>query len=472
MKNEHNSRRRNERAGPHTLTRRSFLRTTAAAAAGCMSLPGSVYSGNTMQPNFIIFYTDDQGYGDVGCYGADELQTPHMDALAASGVRFTDWYSNSPVCSPSRASLLTGLYPQRAGVPEILGGRGSAGLPPEHPTLADLLKPLGYSTGLVGKWHLGGKDEYLPTARGFDSFFGHLGGCIDYYSHLFIWGVSVPHHDLWRDTTEVWENGEYFTHLITREAKSFLRDNREGPFYLNVAYNAPHYPMHAPKEYFERFAHLPKQRQAQAVMVATIDDSIGAIMEELDALGLRENTVIFFQSDNGPSVELRNFLSQEEGLYLGGSAGGLRGHKASLFEGGIRMPAWLSWPGHIPAGRISTGVGAAMDILPTFLGIAGGTVPGNLNLDGRDILPMAMGEKHSPHDRVFWAYSGQRAVRQGRWKLTLDPKLDFDRKADEEVFLADLGTDPEESVNLAEQQPELVRQLTEAIEAWEADCKS
>ena len=304
--------------------------------------------------------------------------------------------------------------------------------------------------------------------HGFDEFFGHVGGCIDYFSHLFVWGQDVPWHDLWRGTEEVWENGEYFTHLITRECKRFLREQKDEPFFLYVPYNAPHYPMHAPAEYFERFEDLPTVRRHQAAMVAAADDSVGAIVAELDALGLRDDTVVFFQSDNGPSVEKRNFMSMEdEDYYYGGSTGGLRGYKASLFEGGIRMPAWLSWPGHIPEGRTIDGVGLAMDILPTFLKIAGAETPEGCGLDGKDILPMAQGKASSPHDDIFWAYKDQRAVRRGKWKLTLNPIIDFRRTCPDRVFLADLENDPGEKINIASEQPALTRELKIAIMDWE-----
>lgn len=449
-----------------TIPRRDFLctSTSAALAAACMGLTQKAHPAP--RPNFIIFYTDDHGFGDIGCFGA-EFATPKMDALAASGVRFTQWYSNSPVCSPSRASLLTGRYPQRAGVPEILGGRGSDGLPNDQLTLAEALKPLGYRTGIIGKWHLGGKEYCIPTARGFDEFYGHLGGCIDYYSHLFIWGTSTPHHDLWRNTEEIWENGTYFTHLITREAKRFLNDNKDRPFFLYVPYNAPHYPLHAPPEYFDRFPQLPAPRRHLAATVAAVDDSMGEIVSWVDTLGLRENTLIFFQSDNGPSNEVRNFLSREpDKLYLGGSAGVFRGHKASLFEGGIHVPAFLSWPGVIPAGKTIGELGAAMDIFPTFLNLAGGAVPEDYPLDGRDILAMAQGKARSPHDYLCWEYGKQRAVRNGRWKLTLNAKLDFNRAADESIFLADLNADPGESTNLADRHPDKVRELRGILAAW------
>ncbi len=422
------------------------------------------------KPNILIFYCDDLGYGDVGFNGAEDVKTPHLDRLAASGVCFTQWYSNSPVCSPSRASLLTGRVPHRCGVPDNTEGRGFPGLPEDELTLAQLLKKDGYKTGLCGKWHLGSTPESTPNAKGFDSFYGFHGGCVDYYSHLFVWGADVPLHDLWRNEEEIYENGQYLMHSITREALDFLDKNQDDPFFLYVAFNAPHYPMHAPPEYFERFAHLPEPRRTQAAMVATIDDAVGAIIGKLEALGLRENTVVYFQSDHGPSNERRNFLRQEtDEIYTGGSTGGLRAHKASLFEGGIRVPSLMSWPGQIPAGQRCNEVGVAVDILPTMLNIAGVPLPQDRVLDGVDILPMAKGQAGSPHGDLFWGFKNQRAVRRGPWKLVLHPMLDFERFADDDIFLANMEDDPGETQNLAGLRPEIVQELTEAIQNWERD---
>ena len=222
-----------------------------------------------MKPNFITILTDDHGYGDLGCMGADDLKTPHLDRLAAGGARFSDWYSNSPVCSPSRAALLTGRHPARTGITDVLGGhRSEPGLSPEIPTLATALKPLGYRTGLVGKWHLGVAEGFRPSDHGFDDWFGLLSGTIDYFSHidynLWPWDPTYyPVHDLWENDTEVWRNGRYMTELISENAVEFLRrgEGSDTPFFLHVAYNAPHSPMHAPAEYIDRFPELTPARR-------------------------------------------------------------------------------------------------------------------------------------------------------------------------------------------------------------------
>lgn len=420
------------------------------------------------KPNFIIIYCDDLGYGDLGCYGSDTCRTPNLDALAADGIRFTDWYSNSPVCSPSRASLLTGKYPIHAGVSQILGGkRGTPGLPVTETTLAAALKSAGYHTALFGKWHLGMSREHSPNAHGFDEFFGFKAGCIDYYSHIFYWeqanGVN-PVHDLWHNETEVWENGRYMTSLITEKAVRYIEEVK-GPFFLYVAYNAPHYPMHAPKEYMDRFAHLPWDRQVMAAMIAAVDDGVGEIVRALKSKGMYEDTVIFFSSDNGPSTESRNWLDGKEDLYYGGTAGVFRGHKASLFEGGIREPAILCYPAGLPRGVVNRDVYAMMDIMPTFLSLAG-IDPSKYHMDGVNIYDALQSSANPPQRSLYWEYAGQLAIRQGPWKLVLNGKLDFTRGTAEPVHLSNLIEDPGERTNLADQYPELVRKLTEEVTLW------
>ena len=433
---------------------------------------------NDDRPNFIIFYTDDQGYGDLSCMGATDFQTPHLDALAASGVRFTNWYSNSPVCSPSRASVLTGRYPIHAGVRSILGGhRQSTGLPQETPTVARALKAEGYRTAMFGKWHLGVADDSQPHNHGFDEWFGFLAGCIDYYSHIFYWGIGGgidPVHDLWENGKEIYDNGRYFTELITERTVDYIdrvaASDDEAPFFLFVPYNAPHYPMHAPQEYLDRFPDLPWDRQIMAAMLGAMDDSVGEVLAALDRHGLRDNTLCFFQSDNGPSRETRNWLDGTEDPYYGGTTGKLKGHKFSLYEGGIRMPAIMSWPARIPAGQVIDEVGAAMDIFPTFIGATGGN-PGAYELDGRDVLPMVTQSAPSPHDQIFWELGKQTAVRRGNWKLVLNGQLVEGAPAQDDVFLSDLAADMGERTNLSSDRPELAAELKAAAEEWRADME-
>lgn len=423
------------------------------------------------RPNYVIILTDDQGYGDLSCMGCTDFRTPYLDRLAESGVRFTDWYSNSPVCSPSRAALLTGRYPVRAGVRSILAGhRQATGLPPSTPTLATALRPLGYRSAMIGKWHLGVTEACRPHNHGFDEWFGFLAGCIDYYSHIHYWGERRgynPVHDLWENNREVWLNGEYFTEVVTERAVDFIRRSAasDQPFFLYVAYNAPHYPMHAPAEYLERFPELPWDRAIMAAMLSAMDDGVGDIVAALERYGVRENTCIFFQSDNGPSREARNWLDGTPDPYYGGSAGALKGHKYSLYDGGIRMPALLSWPARIPSGQVVREVGAAMDIFPTFLAAAGGD-PSRYALDGLDLFPMVASGAPSPHDSIFWEQGGQTAMRRGDWKLVLDGQLVEGAPAEDEIHLAHLGEDPAERVNLRLECPELCETMLEEVRAW------
>jgi len=428
------------------------------------------------KPNIVVIYADDLGYGDLGCYGSDAIQTPHLDHLAAQGVRFTNWYSCSPVCSPSRAALLTGRYPARTGVTSILGGkRGMTGLPADELTLAKLLKPLGYATGIFGKWHLGMAPENGPNAHGFDDFFGFLAGCVDYYSHIFYWGQATgvnPTHDLWQNDKEIWHNGEYLTDLITQRAIDFIERHADQPFFLYVPYNAPHYPMHAPQHYLDRFPDLPPDRRIMAAMIAAMDAGVGEIIQALRRIGTYDDTLIFFSSDNGPSTESRNWLDGTEDRYYGGSAGIFRGHKGSLFDGGIREPTLLSYPAKIQAGQVCDEVGMMADIVPTVLALVGGNVTADHIVDGKNMLPVLSEGAPSPHERIFWEYEGQLAVREGSWKLVLNGKLDMGRPIADRVHLSNLDDDPGERLNLAAQQPERVEQLRAAIHRWYADITS
>jgi len=424
------------------------------------------------QPNVIFIMTDDQGYGDLSCMGSGDVRTPHIDRLAAAGARFTEGYSCSPVCSPSRAGLLTGRYPGNAGVRAILAGhRTASGLTPEVPTIASALKANGYDTACIGKWHLGLKPECRPNRNGFDYFFGFLAGCIDYYSHIFYHGMGGrgkdPTHDLWENDSEVYHNGEYFTDLVTDKSVQYIREhaNSAKPFFLYTAYNAPHYPMHAPDKYVDRFRHLPWDRRMMAAMLSGVDDGVGAVTAELERQGILDNTIIYYQSDNGPSRESRNWLDGSPDAYYGGTAGGLTGHKFSLYEGGIRVPMLLRWTNNIPAGQVIDEPVIAADLFPTILSATGISAEG-YELDGRGILPVAAQGAPSPHDMLFWEMDGQIAVRQGKYKLVLNGVLEEFEQPRAQVWLSDLSADRSESVNLAEALPEVAARLTRAAIAW------
>ena len=426
------------------------------------------------KPNYIIFLTDDQGYGDLSCMGSKDFFTPNIDMLAEKGVRFTNWYSNSPVCSPSRASLLTGRYSGNAGVRAILDGhRTATGLPPKTPTIAKALKDEGYQTYMAGKWHLGMSEECTPNNHGFDHWYGFKAGCIDYYSHIFYWGMNNPGpginptHDLWEDDKEIWNNGEYFTESITNKALEYIRKTAESsePFFLYVPFNAPHYPMHAPKKYMERFSHLPWDRQVMAAMLSAVDDGIGKIMAELETQGLENNTCTFFTSDNGPSRESRNWLDGNLDCYYGGTTGGLKGHKFSLFEGGIKVPGIIHWPEKLPAGKTVDAPFASMDIFPTFLNAASGKLD-DYEIDGTDIIPYLQNDKLECQRDLYWEMQDQTAVRRGDWKLVINGQTVEEESCGNPLHLTNIVNDFSEKINLANDNPELCAELKESAEKW------
>lgn len=424
------------------------------------------------EPNVIVIMTDDQGYADLSCAGSADLSTPHLDQLAAGGARFTNFYAGSAVCSPSRAALLSGRYPGNAGVRSILAGhRTATGLSPKVPTIASILRSTGYQTSMIGKWHLGVAEASRPDQHGFDDWYGFLAGCVDYYSHIFYWGMADgrtdPVHDLWDNGHETFDNGTYLTDLITRRAVSQIRTaaRSNNPFFTYVAYNAPHYPMHAPRAYLDRFPHLPPERRIMAAMIAAVDDGVGAILHELDRHGLRDDTMIIFCSDNGPSRETRNWLDGTTTPYPGGSTGTLKGHKFSLYEGGIRVPSILSWPNRIPAEQVVDVPCTAMDILPTVLEAAG-ICDDEYELDGTSLLDLLGNGQTMPNRQLFWELGPQTAVREGRWKLVLNGQLVEGERDSDSVFLADIITDPMEQQNLCHTEPDITRRLTKAATTW------
>jgi arylsulfatase A-like enzyme len=416
------------------------------------------------RPNFIVIYTDDQGIGDLGCYGHPEVKTPHLDRLAASGIRFTNWYSNSPVCSPSRASVFTGKYPEKHGILDVLTSTAqfdTPGLKPEERTLATELRQAGYRTGHFGKWHMGAAKHSRPMAKGFDEFFGFYSGWTDYLSHRYYTlgrGQSEILHDLWHNDREVWADNEYQTELLGSKAREFALRKDPKPFFMNLWFGAPHYPMMAPPQYVNRFpASMDRDRRLHLAMVAAVDDQVGLLVDGLRRAGQLANTVIFFQSDNGATQETRADHSGRP--YRGGSNAPFRGWKQGLFEGGIRVPALLSAPGRIPAGQVRDRIGMAIDVLPTLLQMAGlATPPG---VDGVDALAR-------DHDAIHWVYTDSRAVRKGDWKLILNPPKypeDPFGQPTEKLWLSNLKDDPGERRNWASQNPAKVAELEKLLPA-------
>lgn len=442
------------------MKRREFLGAIGAAGAGALQ-------AQSRKPNFIIIYTDDQGYGDLGCYGSPEMKTPNIDKLASEGVRFTDWHTNSPVCSPSRASVLTGKYPQHAGIPHILTSKPDfavQGLRKGETTLPGELKKLGYRTGAVGKWHLGSAPDSKPMAQGFDEWFGFYSGWMDYYSHrYYTLGGTPVFHDLWRGDKEHFEDNTYQTEMLAREAKAFLnKQSAQQPFFLYLAFGAPHYPMMAPQKYVDRFpAEMDRDRRMHAAMIAAIDDAVGEVMALLKAKGLDNNTVIFYQADNGATLEAR--ADHAGRTYRGGSNGKMRGYKGSLWEGGMRVPGIMRWSGKIKP-QVNNGIGMAMDILPTFVKWAGGQIPAGT--DGVDISPMILEGKREVHDVVFWDYDTQRAARMGEWKLIQNYRDGLGMPMTKGEWLSNLKDDVSETKDWSKEKPEIVSNLRDRLASW------
>lgn len=421
------------------ISRRSFLGAAAAAPAAL---------AQRRRPNVIVILADDLGYGDLACYGHPRHRTPHLDALARGGVRFTDFHSSGPVCSPTRAGFVTGRYQQRCGITEVIFAAGprDQGLPEDEVTFAAQLKKAGYRTGIFGKWHLGYQPRFNPTRFGFDEFRGYVSGNVDYFSHL----DQAGHEDWWNGAKLEPEEG-YTTELVTRHSVRFIEENRDRPFCLYVAHEAVHSPYQAPDGKPERGPGGTGVRSrpdpaAYRAMLESMDTGIGRVMETLRRLKIERDTFVFFFSDNGATAA--------------GSNGACRGGKGTLWEGGHRVPAIACWPGRIPAGVTSTETGICMDLFPTLVEIAGAPAPPR-KLDGVSLLPHLTRGERLPRRTLFWGYRTQRAVRQGEWKLTLGPK--------EEVFLANLSADISERDNLAGSEAARVRALREELAHWERD---
>jgi len=454
----------------HTSTRRTFLKTVGLGAAA-WAAPRALRAAEEAsgRPNVIVIFTDDQGTLDLNCYGSDDLQTPHIDALAKRGTRFTQFYGGSAVCSPSRAALLTGRYPHRAGVPGNAEshpskfGRGE-GLKAEQVTIAEMLKPAGYRTGHFGKWHLGFKPG--PNDQGFDESFGFMSGCIDKWSHFSYggaaWGSPPKWHDWYRNGEEVWESGTHSGDLIVREANRFMEAKADAPFFMYVAFGIPHYPVQPYNKWHAFYKDLPEPRRAYAAFVSTLDEQVGRILAKLDALGLREKTLVIFQSDQGHSTEART-------NYGGGNAGHYRGAKASLFEGGLRVPAIISMPGRLPEGEVRGQLCTGCDWLPTIADVCGVTLP-ERKVDGKGLMPVIRSaDAPTQHPVWHWQLGNQWAVREGDWKLIVNARDTTDGrnvKTLKEPFLANLAKDPAERTDFAKDNPGVVERLTALHDQW------
>ncbi|MEN9634108.1 MAG: Arylsulfatase precursor [Verrucomicrobiota bacterium] len=446
---------------------RLLATTHALVWLALVNAPVTPLSAATPPPNVIVILTDDQGAADAGCYGAKDLETPAIDALAARGVRFTQFYSAAPVCSPARAGLLTGKYPLRAGLTGNASSQpGGKGLPAAQVTMAEMFKAAGYTTGHFGKWHLGYRPETMPNAQGFDHSFGHMGGCIDNFSHFFYW-QGPNRHDLYLNGQEIQRPGRHFADMMVEEATAFMSKHRAQPFFIYFALNMPHYPYQGDPKWLERYQHLPYPRNLYAAFLSSCDERIGALLKKVEDLGLREKTIVVFQSDNGHSTE-------ERAHFGGGSAGPYRGQKFSLFEGGIRLPGIVAWPGQLPAGAVRDQIAHACDWLPTLAELTGVKII-DADLDGKSLVPVLRSAKApSPHAVLHWLVGvggarAQWAVRAGDWKLISNvseaPATNL-TTADKKLFLANLATDVTESRNLAGQNPEVVQRLQKLHDDW------
>lgn len=444
------------------------------------------------KPNIVVILVDDMGYGDIGAFGNPDVQTPALDRLAAEGVKLTQHYSGSCVCAPARAALMTGRYPHRTGAIDTLEGRGLDRLALREVTIANILKSSGYATGLIGKWHLGALDpRYHPNARGFDEFAGFRGGWQDYYQWRLDYNGSFRQAD-----------GRYLTDVFTEEAVQFIRRHKDRPFFLHLTYNAPHHPLQAPEDDVAPFTAMGKFSKGVSLIYAMnrrMDKGVGRIVEELERLGLRDDTLLLFTSDNGPQFGGRDEMSTTR------YNGRFNGSKGNVYEGGIRVPAILRWPAGLEGRREIHDLIHFTDWLPMLCRAAGVGVPKELDVDGCDALSVLRGEGGQVDTRRFWQWNRytplvtcNAAVRDGDWKLLrpgireamivskedldMDHRLKYEPEAITDIcrdpepprdvpppprpMLYNLRDDPYEQKDLAAAHPERVSKMLRELETW------
>lgn len=429
------------------MTRYTLLFLTLVASACLQAQPES--------PNVVFIMTDDVGYGDIGSYGAPDIRTPVLDQLGRDGVRFTDFYANAPVCTPTRAGFVTGRYQQRYGLevplPSSLETAQGRGLVAEGHSLPRLLKNAGYTTGLVGKWHLGYTDNQSPEAHGFDYFFGFKSGFVDYYQHT----SGVGEQDLWEYGRVIREEG-YLTDLITERSVRFIKEHTDEPFFLSIQYNAAHWPYQRPdmpSVAVRNAAHLqPHQentstREDYIAIMERADQGIGQVLAALDEAGLTEDTLVIFTNDNGGE-----WLSRNAPLF---------NRKWTVWEGGIRVPAMMRWPGVIPPGQVSSQVGITMDFSATILKVSGASLPDGYIPDGIDLLPFVTGLAPAVERTLFWRSSNTRAVRSGDLKLVMQSPA--------ASFIFNVREDVGERNDLTNVSQADARRLRALLDAWEQE---
>lgn len=444
------------------MNRRCFLLLSVLAACGSLSVSLAQTTGlkaKADRPNIVLFFADDAGYHDFGFQGSTEIRTPHLDKLATRSIRCTSAYTTAAVCGPSRAGLLTGRYQQRFGfhennVPGAMslrsGLRGDdMGVPLDQKMLPEYLKPLGYKSLVLGKWHQGGADRFHPLKRGFDEFYGFRGGARSYWPH------KTPPRDhlnkLERGFGDFKEHQGYLTDVLADDACRFIRANKDQPFFIYLSFNAVHAPMHAKPEDMAKFSHLSGKRKILAAMTLAMDRACGTVCEQLEELGLTDNSIVVFTNDNGGPTPANSSDNAP-----------LSGTKATHREGGIRVPFLFSWPAKFKGSKSDDRPIMMFDLLPIFVAAAGGDASELKGLDGVNLLPYWTGQKQGePHETLFWKWNIFSAVREGDWKMIRLP----DRPAE----LYNLADDIGETRNLAAENPQILRSLHKKLFAWELE---
>ena len=434
------------------MKRRDFLKTTAygLTALGLSGNALPVRGGQSpSKPNILLFYADDLGYGELGCYGLKEVPTPHIDSIAANGIRFTNGYVSAPLCSPSRAGLNTGRYQQRFGH-ENNTVAAEPGLPLTEATIAQRLKALDYATMIIGKWHLGSDAEHVPMKRGFDEYFGVLGNPGSYFKPSgFIDSRVSP------EVREVTDKNFYTTDAFAARATDWIERNKDRNWFLYMPFNAVHAPHQASEKYLKRFAHIsdPERRQFDG-MLSAMDDAVGLVLAKLRELNLEENTLVFFISDNGAPGGDRSPFKNRAGNGI------LRGCKHTCWEGGFRLPWMMQWKSKLPSGKVDDRPVIQLDVLPTCVAVAGGTVDPAWKLDGVNLWPYLIGENQGrPHQTFCWRIDGMWAIRHGDMKLVSG-------SAGNKPELFNLAADPGEEHDLIVKQPDTAKELKALWDQW------
>ncbi len=463
------------------LAAASVLMGCAVDAPSSATAASPTLAIGAKRPNVIVILADDLGYADISAYGIKRINTPNIDRIGNEGVKFTDGYATAPVCSPSRAGLQTGRYQERFGFeynngPAARDAEQHLGLPAGEITVADAMRKQGYHTGIVGKWHLGSNREFYPTNRGYDEFVGILTGATSYMNSdlpgvkTFAYNDNVDGGNAGRrgqynqvfegpNRTVVQNENEYLTDYFAARGSEYVRRNAQSgkPYFLYMAFNAPHAPLMVTQKYYDRFPQIKsEQMRVYAAMISALDDGVGQILKAVDESGQADNTIIYFLSDNGCAAYQPGVCSCEP----------LRGGKLTHYEGGVRVPFMMRWPARLKGGAIYRNAVSTMDIFPTVVTAAGGSLAADRPYDGVDIVPYVTGKNPGmPHDLLMWRRQPLVSIRKGDWKLwkSVDPSYGT------YTLLFNLKTDLNESTNLAEQRPEKVKELETAIAQWSKD---